>query len=82
MNKNLTSDIQQKARELARQITVAHDLDPDIQEELYGHIEDKPSARLLNSRDPDTSSALDAAGSGSKPFHETLCGIFPYSVVE
>ena len=30
-----------KARELARKITVAHDLDPEIQEELYGHIEDK-----------------------------------------
>ena len=41
MNSNIESDPQQKARELARQITVAHDLDPEIQEELYGHIEDK-----------------------------------------
>ncbi|MBX3177945.1 MAG: hypothetical protein KF886_11325 [Candidatus Hydrogenedentes bacterium] len=41
MNTPLNDDTQQKARELARQITVAHDLDPEIQEELYGHIEDK-----------------------------------------
>ena len=41
MDHTLNNDIQQKARDLARQITVAHDLDPEIQEELYGHIEDK-----------------------------------------
>ena len=41
MNTPLNNDTQQKARELARKITVAHDLDPEIQEELYGHIEDK-----------------------------------------
>lgn len=41
MNTPLNDTTQQKARELARQITVAHDLDPEIQEELYGHIEDK-----------------------------------------
>lgn len=41
MNTPLNDDIQQKARDLARKITVAHDLDPEIQEELYGHIEDK-----------------------------------------
>ncbi len=41
MNTPLNDDTQQKARELARKITVAHDLDPEIQEELYGHIEDK-----------------------------------------
>ncbi len=37
----LNNDIQQQARELARKITVAHDLDPEIQDELYAHIEDK-----------------------------------------
>ena len=41
MNTPLNDDTQQKARELARKITVAQDLDPEIQEELYGHIEDK-----------------------------------------
>ncbi len=41
MNTPLNNDTQQRARELARTITVAHDLDPEIQEELYGHIEDK-----------------------------------------
>ncbi len=41
MNTPLNNDTQQKAHDLARQITVAHDLDPEIQEELYGHIEDK-----------------------------------------
>ena len=41
MDNELNDNIRQKARELARQITVAHDLDPEIQEELYGHIEDK-----------------------------------------
>ena len=41
MNTPLNDDTQQKARDLARKITVAHDLDPEIQEELYGHIEDK-----------------------------------------
>jgi len=41
VDNELSNDTQQKARELARKITVAHDLDPEIQEELYGHIEDK-----------------------------------------
>ncbi|MCF6284733.1 MAG: hypothetical protein L3K26_06055, partial [Candidatus Hydrogenedentes bacterium] len=41
MDKSLDESIQAKARELANSITVAHDLDPEIQEELYGHIEDK-----------------------------------------
>jgi len=41
MHEPLQDSTQAKARELARQITVAHDLDPEIQEELYGHIEDK-----------------------------------------
>ncbi len=41
MAEQLNDSIQKKARELAERITVAHDLDPEIQEELYGHIEDK-----------------------------------------
>ncbi len=41
MESNINDDTKQKARDLARKITVAHDLDPEIQEELYGHIEDK-----------------------------------------
>lgn len=41
MHHELNSDTKIRARELARQVTVAHDLDPEIQEELYGHIEDK-----------------------------------------
>jgi hypothetical protein len=40
MNTPLNDNTQQNARELARKITVAHDLDPEIQKELYGH-EDK-----------------------------------------
>ena len=44
MDRNLEGDLQQKARKLARKITVAHDLDPEIQEELYGYIEDKRRA--------------------------------------
>ncbi len=41
MDQSLNENIKCKARDLARKITVAHDLDPEIQEELYGHIEDK-----------------------------------------
>ncbi|MBL7648105.1 MAG: hypothetical protein JNK74_18125 [Candidatus Hydrogenedentes bacterium] len=41
MSGKLDNKTRQKARELARKITVAHDLDSEIQEELYGHIEDK-----------------------------------------
>jgi len=41
MKMQLNHAAREKARELARKITVAHDLDPEIQEELYGHIEDK-----------------------------------------
>ncbi len=41
MEKQLNHAAREKARDLARKITVAHDLDPEIQEELYGHIEDK-----------------------------------------
>jgi len=41
MEAELNNDARQKARDLARQITVAHNLDMEIQEELCGHIEDK-----------------------------------------
>ncbi len=41
MDQPLNENIERQARDLARKITVAHDLDPEIQEELYGHIEDK-----------------------------------------
>ena len=38
---DLNPTVAQKARALCRKITVAHALDAEIQEELYGHIEDK-----------------------------------------
>jgi hypothetical protein len=41
MNIRMTQKTAAQARELARQLSVSHDLDPEIQEELYGHIEDK-----------------------------------------
>ncbi len=41
MDSPLKESTRVKARELAAGITVAHELDPEIQEELYGHIEDK-----------------------------------------
>jgi hypothetical protein len=40
-NQPLDPVIEEKARALCAQITVAHDLDSEIQEELYGHVEDK-----------------------------------------
>ncbi|MBI5095592.1 MAG: hypothetical protein HZB26_24555 [Candidatus Hydrogenedentes bacterium] len=44
------AELDPKTREhlqgLCRQITVAHELDPEIQEELYGHMEDKLLAYL------------------------------------
>jgi hypothetical protein len=40
-NQPLDSAIEEKARALCAQITVAHNLDSEIQEELYGHVEDK-----------------------------------------
>ncbi len=40
-NQPLDPSIEEKARALCAQITVAHDLDSEIQEELYGHVEDK-----------------------------------------
>jgi hypothetical protein len=49
MDNSLNDLTQEKVSKLARHITVAQDLDPEIQEELYGHIEDK----LLAYRDGD-----------------------------
>ena len=40
-DQHLDSALEEKARALCAQITVAHDLDSEIQEELYGHVEDK-----------------------------------------
>ena len=42
----LSSNTQDQMRALCRKILVAHDLDPEIQEELYGHMEDKLHAYL------------------------------------
>jgi len=43
------TDIETRLRALCRQITVADDLDPEIQEELLGHMEDKFHAYLEGS---------------------------------
>jgi hypothetical protein len=40
-NQPLDPAIEEEARALCAQITVAHNLDSEIQEELYGHVEDK-----------------------------------------
>jgi len=37
----LNPDVEKKAKELCREISVAHELDEEIQEELLGHVEDK-----------------------------------------
>jgi hypothetical protein len=42
----LRSNTQEQIRALCRKISVAHDLDPEIQTELYGHMEDKLLAYL------------------------------------
>lgn len=41
MDRQPDSVVQKRMRDLCRQISVAHDLDPEIQEELYGHMEDE-----------------------------------------
>lgn len=46
MADSLNSKVQEQMRALCRKISVAHDLDPEIQEELYGHMEDKLHAYL------------------------------------
>lgn len=40
-NDSLQPEIERQARALCEQISVAHDLDTEIQEELYTHVEDK-----------------------------------------
>ncbi len=42
----LKSDTREEIRALCKKISVAHNLDEEIQEELYGHMEDKLSAYL------------------------------------
>ena len=41
MSDPLSSNTQEQMQALCRKISVAHDLDPEIQKELYGHMEDK-----------------------------------------
>ena len=46
MVESLNAETQEQMQVLCRKISVAHDLDPEIQEELYGHMEDKLLAYL------------------------------------
>jgi hypothetical protein len=46
MADSLSAKTQEQVRALCHKISVAHDLDPEIQEELYGHMEDKLLAYL------------------------------------
>jgi hypothetical protein len=41
MSKNLSPETAGRIRDLCRKISVAHDLDDEIQRELYSHLEDK-----------------------------------------
>ncbi len=45
-NQTLCESTQEQLQAICRQISVAHDLDPEIQRELYGHLEDKALAYL------------------------------------
>ena len=51
MRDSVSPDIQAKLSALCKQVSVAHDLDPDIQKELYGHMEDKLLA-YVNREEP------------------------------
>ena len=53
MVESLRPKTQDQVRTLCRKISVAHDLDPEIQDELYGHMEDKLLA-YLNGEEPVT----------------------------
>jgi len=53
MTEPLSSNTQERMRALCKKISVAHDLDPEIQDELYGHMEDKLLA-YLNGEEPVT----------------------------
>ena len=51
MPDSVSPDIQAKLSALCKQVSVAHDLDPEIQKELYGHMEDKLLA-YVNREEP------------------------------
>ena len=53
MDDQLNACTQNRMRALCSKISVAHDLDPEIREELYGHMEDKLLA-YLNGEEPVT----------------------------
>jgi hypothetical protein len=42
----LSPEVKQRIQAMCKQISVAHDLDPEIQKELFGHMEDKLLAYL------------------------------------
>ena len=46
MDDPLTPETQQRIRALCGEIAVAHDVDPELREELRGHVEDKILAYL------------------------------------
>jgi hypothetical protein len=51
MADSVRPETQARLSKLCKQISVAHDLDPEIQKELYGHMEDKLLA-YLNGKEP------------------------------
>ncbi|GMV90807.1 MAG: hypothetical protein AMXMBFR82_05850 [Candidatus Hydrogenedentota bacterium] len=53
MDKTPSSEIQERLRALCRQITVAEEIDPEIQEELMSHVEDRFNG-YLHGKDPIT----------------------------
>ncbi len=53
MADSLNAKTQEQMQALCKKISVAHDLDPEIQDELYGHMEDKLLA-YLNGEEPVT----------------------------
>jgi len=53
MADSLNPETQEQMRALCKKISVAHDLDAEIQDELYGHMEDKLLA-YLNGEEPVT----------------------------
>lgn len=53
MDKTPSSEMQERLRALCRQITVAEEIDPEIQEELMSHVEDRFNG-YLHGKDPVT----------------------------
>ncbi len=53
MDKRPSSEMQERLRALCRQITVAEEIDPEIQEELMSHVEDRFTG-YLHGKDPVT----------------------------